>query len=483
MSGERLMFVGGEWTEARDGARMPVFEPATGTTLTSVPAGGAADVDRAVTAARRCFDENRWSGEVPPRRRAAVLNRMAEGIRARAGELARLEVRDSGKPLSNALAEVEEAAFIFEYYAGWVTKLAGEVTPVGPEAINMIVHEPVGVCGLIVPWNFPLLMAAQKVAPALAAGCTAVLKPAEDTPLSALELAAVAAAAGLPAGALNVVTGTGPGAGAPLVEHPGIDKISFTGSREVGAMVAAGAGAALKRVTLELGGKSPNVLFADASFDEAVAGTCRGVFDNQGEVCSAGTRVLIQRDVFDAALAAITERASAIRLGDGLDPLTTMGPLVSARQRDRVNRYIEIGEREGARVVYAGTPPIGDRLAGGYFVPPVVFHAPSQRLRIAQEEIFGPVMTVLPFDDAEEAIRLANDTAFGLGAAVWTNDVRQGLRVAKAVRAGVVWLNDTQAAPTEGIWGGFKASGIGRELGRQGLEAYLEPKQIYINLT
>ncbi|MGW0805111.1 aldehyde dehydrogenase family protein [Nonomuraea sp. NPDC002799] len=483
MSSDRLMFIDGEWTGALDGARIPVYEPASGKVLASVPAGTEADVDRAVMAARRAFDEGAWNGEVPPRRRAEVLNRIAGLIRSRAGELARLEVRDSGKPLADALAEMEEAAFLFEYYAGWVTKLPGEIPPVGPGAINLITYEPVGVCGLIVPWNFPLLMAVQKVAPALAAGCTAVLKPAEETPLTALELAGIAAEAGLPAGALNVVTGAGPVAGASLVAHPAVDKVSFTGSREVGVQVATNAAATLKRVTLELGGKSPNVVFADAAFDEAIAGTCRGIFANQGEVCSAGSRVLIQREIFDEALERLATAAAEIRLGDGLDPRTTMGPLVSARQRDRVRGYIEIGEKEGARTAYAGSLPDRPELADGYFVPPVIFHAPSHDLRIAQEEIFGPVMTVLPFDDVDEAVRLANDTAFGLGAAIWTNDVRKGLRVAKAIRAGVVWLNDTQAAPSEGIWGGFKASGIGRELGRQGLEAYLEAKQIHIKLT
>ncbi|WP_433444414.1 aldehyde dehydrogenase family protein [Nonomuraea sp. CA-141351] len=483
MSSERRMFIDGEWADARDGGRIPVFEPSTGAPLASVPAGTEADVHRAVTAARRAFDGGAWNGEVPPRHRAAVLNRIAGRIRSRAGELARLEVRDSGKPLGDALAEMDEAAFIFEYYAGWATKLAGEIPPVGPEALNLITYEPVGVCGLIVPWNFPLVMAVQKIAPALAAGCTAVLKPAEDTPLTALELAGIAAEAGLPAGALNVVTGTGPEAGAPLVAHPAVDKVSFTGSRDVGVQVATSAAATLKRVTLELGGKSPNVVFADAEFTEAVAGTCRGIFTNQGEVCSAGSRVLIQREIFDDALEALAAQAARIRLGDGLDTRTTMGPLVSARQRDRVMRYIEIGEKEGARAVHTGSLPGEPELAGGYFVPPVIFHASSHDLRIAQEEIFGPVMTVLPFDGVDEAIRLANDTAFGLGAAIWTNDVRKGLRVAKAVRAGVVWLNDTQAAPSEGIWGGFKASGVGRELGRQGLEAYLEAKQIHIKLT
>jgi acyl-CoA reductase-like NAD-dependent aldehyde dehydrogenase len=407
---------------------------------------------------------------------------MADLVRSRRDELAELEVRDCGKPIADARGDIDEVAFMFEYYAGWATKIAGDIPPVGPGAMSLVVREPVGVCGLIVPWNYPMLMAAQKVAPALATGCTVVLKPAEQTPLTALELARIGAEAGLPAGVLNVVTGFGPVAGGPLLVHPGVDKISFTGSKDVGKHIMRTCADQLKRVTLELGGKSPNIVFADADLTAAVPGTCAGVFGNQGEVCSAGSRVFVERSVYDDVLAAMTSVAAGIRLGSGLDPETTMGPLVSAAQRSRVDGYIGIGREEGASVAFTGTLPSDPALAGGHFVAPVIFEARSHDLRIAREEIFGPVMTVLPFGDVDEVVALANDTEYGLAAAIWTRDIGTALRTARAVRAGVVWINDSQPAPSETMWGGFKQSGIGRELGRYALDAYLESKQIYINL-
>ena len=476
------MFIDGAWVDALDGTVFASVDPATGADLALVPAGKAADIERAVAAARRAFDDGSWGAAVAERERARVLLRMAELVRERAEELAILEVRDCGKPLADARTDIDEVAFMFEYYAGWATKVSGDIPPVGPHALSLVVKEPVGVCGLIVPWNYPMLMAAQKVAPALATGCTVVLKPAEQTPLTALELARIGAEAGLPPGVLNVVTGFGAEAGAPLLTHPEVDKISFTGSKDVGKLIMRTCADQLKRVTLELGGKSPNIIFGDADLATAVPGTCNGVFGNQGEVCSAGSRVFVHRSVYDEVVARMTEHAAAIVLGSGLDPATTMGPLVSAAQQRRVEGYIALGVDQGAAVRHRGHPPQDPALADGFFVPPVIFETSDHDLRIAREEIFGPVMTVLAFDDTDEVVRLANDTEYGLAAAIWTRDLSLALRTAKAVRAGVVWVNDSQPAPSEAMWGGYKQSGVGRELGRYALDAYLETKQIYINL-
>jgi acyl-CoA reductase-like NAD-dependent aldehyde dehydrogenase len=476
------MFVDGAWVEASDGRTFDSLDPATGDVLARVPRGGADDVDRAVTAARRAFDDGTWGAAVAERERSRILLRMAGLVRERFDELVELEVRDCGKPLADARGDIDEVAFMFEYYAGWATKISGDIPPVGPDAMSLVVKEPLGVCGLIVPWNYPMLMAAQKVAPALAAGCTVVLKPAEQTPLTALRMAEIAEEAGVPAGVFNVVTGYGPEAGEPMLTHPGVDKISFTGSRDVGVHIQRTCAAQLKRVTLELGGKSPNIVFADADMDAAIAGTCAGVFGNQGEVCSAGSRVFVERSIYDETLEAMSVQAATIRLGSGLDPDTTMGPLVSAAQRDRVLEYVDIGLSEGANLAFRGEAPTDPALAGGYFVPPAIFEASSNHLRIAREEIFGPVMTVIAFSDVDEVVRLSNDTEYGLAAAIWTRDITKALRTAKAVRAGVVWINDSQPAPSEALWGGYKQSGIGRELGPYALDAYLETKQIYINL-
>jgi betaine-aldehyde dehydrogenase len=477
------MFIDGAWVHALDGATFTTHDPSTGEVIASVPRATAPDVAAAVRAARRSFDDGTWGSAVAERERSRILLRMADLVRSHSEELAELEVRDCGKPIADARADIDEVAFMFEYYGGWATKISGDIPPVGPDAMSLIVKEPVGVCGLIVPWNYPMLMAAQKVAPALAAGCTVVLKPAEQTPLTALRLAAIAEEAGVPPGVFNVVTGFGPEAGAPLLTDPAVDKISFTGSKDIGKLIQRTCADQLKRVTLELGGKSPNIVFADAHLAAAVPGTCAGVFGNQGEVCSAGSRVFVERSIYDETLEAMTSEAAAIRLGSGLDPATTMGPLVSAEQRDRVLGYVEVGKHEGARLAFEGRTPSDPGLAGGYFVAPTIFESPSNDLRIAREEIFGPVMTVIPFTDVDEVVRLSNDTEYGLAAAIWTTDITTALRTARAVRAGVVWINDSQPAPSEALWGGYKQSGIGRELGPYALDAYLETKQIYINLA
>jgi acyl-CoA reductase-like NAD-dependent aldehyde dehydrogenase len=475
------MFVGGAWVDAVAGETFETSDPATGATLAAVPRGRTADVAAAVSSARRAFDDGRWGSAVAERDRARILLRMASLVEERRDELAELEVRDCGKPIADARADIDEVAFMFEYYGGWATKIAGDIPPVGPGAMSLVVKEPVGVCGLIVPWNYPMLMAAQKVAPALATGCTVVLKPAEQTPLTALRMAAIAEEAGLPPGVLNVVTGFGPEAGAPLLTHPDVDKISFTGSKAVGTMIQRTCADQLKRVTLELGGKSPNIVFADASLERAVEGTSLGIFGNQGEVCSAGSRVFVHRTIYDDVLQGMTDYAAGMKLGSGLDPEVTMGPLVSAAQRDRVQGYVDAGPAEGATLVYAGRRPTDPALAGGYFVPPTIFEATND-LRLAREEIFGPVAAVIPFSDVDEVVRLSNETEYGLAAAIWTRDIGLALRTAKAVRAGVVWINDSQPAPSESSWGGYKQSGIGRELGPYGLDAFLEAKQIYVNL-
>jgi acyl-CoA reductase-like NAD-dependent aldehyde dehydrogenase len=346
----------------------------------------------------------------------------------------------------------------------------------------MVWKEPMGVAVGITPWNYPLMMASQKLAAALAAGCTFILKPPEQTPLTCLELPKILEEAGLPSGVLQVLTGFGETAGAPLVAHAGVDKVGFTGSKEVGKIIMRSGADTLKRVTLELGGKSPNIVFADADFEQAVEGSSNGVFWNQGEICSAGTRVFVDRPIYDDALNAFVDRARSVRLGDGLDEETTMGPLVSREQQERVERYIQIGQQE-ATLAVQGTRPSDPRLANGYFVPPTIFADVRNSDRIAREEIFGPVMSVIPFASVEDVVEMANDNEYGLAAAVWTRDIKKALTTAQALRAGIVWINDTQPAPTEMPWGGYKQSGIGRELGKEGVEDFLEKKSVYVNLS
>ena len=476
------MFLNGRWVGALDGDTIDVLNPATGELITRVPHAKAADVDQAVRSARGTFDAGKWWPQTSERQRGRILLRAAEIIRREADRLARLETLDCGKPIAESREDIEEVAFIFEYYGGWATKVYGEIPPVGPGAMSLVLKEPVGVVAAITPWNYPLVIAAQKVAPALAVGCTVILKPAEQTPLTALELPGVLQEAGLPENVMQVVTGAGESAGATLVAHPLVDKVAFTGSVEVGKTIMRSAADTVKRVTLELGGKSPNIVFADAEFDAAMDGSARGIFWNQGEVCSAGSRVFVERPIYDAALSALVERAAAVRLGDGADESTTMGPLISKEHQKRVRRYIDTGTGE-ARLLWHGEVPTDPRLVNGYFVPPVIFADVGNDAIIAREEIFGPVVSVMPFTSVEEVVRIANDSHYGLAAAIWTRDTKTAFSVAKALRVGVVWVNDSQPAPSESPWGGYKQSGIGRELGRQGLEDYLELKHVYVSLT
>jgi len=475
------MWVNGQWVNAKSGQTRELRDPANGEPIATVPEAGREDVAAAVDAAREAFDRGPWR-KMSAQDRGKALFRIAEGIRGQARALAELEVRSCGKPLAEAEFDVADAANCFEYYGGLATKIHGETVPVPANAMSFVLREPVGVCGQIIPWNYPLLMSAWKLAPALAAGNTCVLKPSELTPLTALELAKIIAAAELPAGVVNIVTGPGLGAGEELADNPKVDKVAFTGGTVTGRKVMTGAATNIKKISLELGGKNPNIVFADADFEAAVDGALFGAFANQGEVCSAGSRVLVERSIHKKLVSAMLAKIPKIRLGHGLTAGVKMGPLVSEAHRAKVESYIQIGRQEGATLACGGKRPSAPELAKGYFLEPTIFDDVKPQMRIAREEIFGPVLCVLPFDSEEEAIRLANDTEYGLAAAVWSRDINRALRVIREVRAGITWVNTYHPTYNELPWGGYKQSGIGRELGPYGIEAYLETKQVTVNL-
>ena len=473
------LFIDGQWADAHNGATFTTFNPATEEPLTEVAEGGAADIDRAVQAARKAFTSGPWS-TMPGSERGRILWKIADLIEANLQELALLETLDQGKTITDSTrVDVPLAADCFRYFAGWASKIEGETIPGRGSSLNYTLREPIGVIGAITPWNFPILMAAWKVAPALAAGNTVVLKPAQQTPLTALRLAELAAEAGLPPGVLNVVPGKGTVAGAALVQHPLVGKIAFTGSTEVGRDIMRRGSDTLKRLTLELGGKSPNIVFDDADLDMAVRGATTGIFFNKGEVCTAGSRLFLQEALHDAFLDKLQASTAKLLQGDPLDPKTRLGPQVSEAQMKQVLSYVDKGKAEGARLVCGG-----ERAPGrGYFVRPTIFDDVQDGMTIAREEIFGPVLAVIRFKKIEDVIASANDSLYGLAAAVWTRDIKKAHRTARALQAGTVWINTYGLFDNAMPFGGLKQSGYGRELGRQGLLEYTQTKSVWVDLS
>jgi phenylacetaldehyde dehydrogenase len=480
----RQLLIDGGWQDSSSGNVFETHDPATGTLLATVAEGDAHDIDRAVAAARRALEDGPWS-RLSPSERGRILHRAGDLVMEHADELAELESLDNGKPKSVALAaDVPLAADLFWYMAGWATKLnGGTISPSvpympGAEFHAYTVREPVGVVGQIIPWNFPLLMAAWKLGPALATGCTVVLKPAEQTPLSALRLGELLLEAGLPKGVVNVVPGFGETAGAALAAHDGVDKVAFTGSTEIGKIILRAASGNLKRVSLELGGKSPNIIFSDADVEAAIAGAAQGIFFNQGEVCSAGSRLYVQEQVFDDVVAGIADAAGKIKVGHGLEPDTEMGPLVSAEQFERVTGYLAKGRDEGSRAIAGGKALDGP----GFFVEPTVLVDAKPEHAIVREEIFGPVIAAMPFSDVDDLARQANDSHYGLAAGIWTKDISKAHRLAKRIKAGTVHINTYHVFSAELPFGGYKQSGWGREMGEEVLNNYLETKSVIVGL-
>jgi betaine-aldehyde dehydrogenase len=477
------MVIGGESVDAADGQTFDVVNPANGGAMATAPLGGKADVDRAVEAAQKAFEDRKGWAIWAAGKRGRTLAKLAGLIKANSEELAQLESRNTGKPITSARGEVIGASLVFDYYAGAANKLFGQTIPVSKPGIDMTLREPIGVVGLIVPWNFPLLMASWKVAPALAAGNAAILKPASYSPLTAIRLGELALEAGIPAGILNVVTGPGGTAGASIAAHPGIGKIAFTGETTTGQEIMRLASANVKKISLELGGKSPNIVFADADLERFARESPYSVFDNCGQDCCARSRILVERSAHDRLLEQFVDATRKVKVGDPADDATEVGTLVSFKQRDRVRDYIEIGLREGASLVIGGEAPDDPSLEAGAYLMPAVFDGVSNDMRIAREEIFGPVVSIISFDTEEDALRLANATPYGLSGSVWSRDIGKALRTAKGLQSGVISVNSNSSVHTEAPFGGYKMSGIGRELGMAALDLYTETKNIYVDLS
>jgi aldehyde dehydrogenase (NAD+) len=473
-----LLLIGGKRLEARSGKTFETLNPATEEAIARVAEADAPDIDLAVQAARKAFEASSWP-RLSARERGRLLWRIADILDSRKENLARLETLDSGKPISDSRAgDIPGAADCFRYYAGWCDKICGETIPVEGSFFNYTRREPVGVVGAITPWNFPIVLAAGKIAPALACGCTVVLKPAEQTPLSALALGEILQEAGVPDGVVNVVPGFGPTAGASLVRHPEVDMIAFTGEYLTGQEIMRNAAGNLKRLAFELGGKSPHIVFADADLEAAVENAMTGVFFNAGQVCCAGTRLFLEKKICGAFTEKLIEKSRKLRQGDPFDPKTEIGPQVSAEQRDKVMRYIELGKEEGARLLLGG-----ERLKRqGFFVQPTVFGGAHNRMRIAREEIFGPLVCEIPFRSVDDVIREANDTFYGLAAAVWTRDIEKAHKVASSLKAGTVWVNCYGAFDHASPFGGYKMSGFGREGGKHSIDLYTEVKSVWVAL-
>jgi phenylacetaldehyde dehydrogenase len=482
LSKTRKILINGKWVEAASGKTFPTYNPATGEVLANIAAGDKEDINRAVKAARAAFESGPWS-KISPSERGRLIWKLGDLLEKHAEEFAQLESLDNGKPLKIArIADLPLAVDHFRYYAGWSTKIEGNTINLGLQKQGKFhaytVREPVGVVGQIIPWNFPLLMAAWKLAPALATGCTVVLKPAEQTPLTALRLGELIMEAGFPEGVVNIVPGYGETAGAALAAHPDVDKVAFTGSTEVGKLILQAAAGNLKKVSLELGGKSPNIILDDADVSTAIPGAASAIFFNHGQCCCAGSRLFVDKKIFDEVVDGIAQDASKIRVGPGFDPDSDMGPLVSEEQMNRVCGFLESGQKEGAKAVTGGSRE-GTK---GYFVKPTVLVNTNDKMQVVQEEIFGPVVTAIPFSDASEIVPRANDTIYGLAAGIWTRDIKKAHALASKLRAGTVWVNCYNVFDAALPFGGYKQSGWGREMGHEVLEHYTEVKSVCVAL-